>query len=681
MPVVQMPDGTFVDLPDNPTPEQAQQLQSLLQPAPVQQPTPPQAGLPSGAGILNMMKQGGAGLIEGLTSLPRLLAEGGAAFQSTQSAFGSRRKNDDFNAMSRDLKKALPEPKTDAEKYTRSVGEGVGGMAMGAGGLMQKLGLGVLSGVGAEVGERVGGAPGRAVGGAVGAVGPGVVGGVFRGNTADLAKKGIEGISDQELAQAITKMRNAELAGTKLTLGQALGRPTNIDSLEEALANSDLGPRVQKILNQQPEQLAGMGKAAVDKLPGEVVQPNNAANAMQDAATAAVDAAKKYRTARVERFYEDGGEIPADMIPAWQKIIREKAAKNPNTALGDALNTLADRLVVKGAKRTPEGINGAPIVNAQGKPITLQNDTPITDLKQFNEVLKNVYRDIKAPGLNKAPIDARTDGELRRTLDSLRDDLGVLFPKYKAGNELYRNLSETVVDPLKKSTTGQIAGRTGAVDDRAAARTLADSIFKQGTTPGGKSNILSTERDMRIAGKQQEFLAAAKSHLVRQMAELSAIGPGGGTTPDLARNVTKLYGNQVQKQGLDDTLVAIARAQGLRDTDLLPGFRNFLQIAAAQAKRPNRIQGMNPNEIASEASENLPATFARVFSFMPAEKMARKIDRGYQERAYTALDEMLTTPEGVKKLQELAKLPVMSQKAKAIVNGFLGGMQGTDESR
>lgn len=678
MPIVQMPDGTHVELPDNPTPDQMQQLQALMAPQPTQQPTPPQAGLPSGGSVMGLLKQAGSGLVEGVTSLPRLFAEGGAAFQDTQSAFKSRRASSTPDAMTKDLKEALPKPQTDLEKYTRSGAEGVGGMALGPGSWFSKVGLGIASGLGGEVGERVGGAPGRLIGSVAGGVAPGAITGAFRGNAKDLAQKGLEGISDAELKTAVTKMRDAAANGTPLTFGQALGRPTNIDSLEAALANSDLGPRVQKILNQQPGQLEAAGNKLVDKLPGEVQQPNQVANDLQDAATSAVNAAKKYRTEAVNKFYNEGGKIPDALFPVWQERLRTLAKNHPNTELGAALEKVADQLVVTGPKRNIEGLAGKSLVDAQGNKIVTQDVTPITDLRQFNEVLKQVYRDIKAPGLNKAPIDAAQDAQLRRALDDIRADLGTFFPKFKEGNALYKDLSERIVDPLKKSVTGQVAGRTGALDDRAAGRALADSVFKQGTTPGGKSNILTLQRDLSRADRHEEFLSAAKSWLVRTLGEVAATGPGGGTTPDLARSITSKFGNKVQAQGLKDTLVGMARAQNLPDQTFVPGFENFLKIAAAQSKRPNNIQGMNPNEIAADAAENLPASFVRVFSFMPAEKMARKIDRGYQERAYTALDQMLTTPEGIAKLQELGKLPVMSQKAKLIVTGFLGGLQGTD---
>ena len=69
---------------------------------------------------------------------------------------------------------------------------------------------------------------------------------------------------------------------------------------------------------------------------------------------------------------------------------------------------------------------------------------------------------------------------------------------------------------------------------------------------------------------------------------------------------------------------------------------------------------------------------ARVASFMPAEKLARNIERRYEAKAMTGLDRMLTTPEGVAELQKLAKLPIMSKQAQGIVQGMIGGFNAVD---
>lgn len=699
---IQTADGkTYeIEVPDS-YPDQISRGQGAT-PKTIPAKTPPQEGLPSGSTVLSGVKNLAAGAVEGLTSVPRLFAEGSAALQDTQSAFASRRNREQPNAMSADLKAALPEPQNDADKYLRSLGEGMGGAMAGPGSIPSRLMSGAASGVGGEVGDRFFGPLGRLLGGMAGGSVPNAIPGWFKGNEANLAQRGLWGVTDGpgwtkaqkdagevQLKEAISKMEAAAKAGNPITLGQALGRQSSIDSIETALANSDHGQRVQGIFRDQPTNLADLGNRVIDKLPGEVKQPGEAANGMQDAATAAIEAVKKWRTGQVQRYYADGGQIPDNMVTSMQTVVRARAAQHPNTALGDALNDLADRMVVKAdpARNIVSGSSGKPLVTPSGGQLKIQDpDKPITDLNQLNDVLKQVQNNLKVPALNKAAVDAKTDKEISMTIQGLRDDLGLLFPSFKAGNQLYRSLSENVVDPMKRSITGVISGRTGAQMDKPAGLAVADSLFKKGTTPGGVSNILTAERDMRMAAQKadpnavgsQEFVDAAKSWLTRTLNEQNK-GTSAGTTPDFAKNVQNLFSNQVQYQGFKDTMVGMARSMGLKDDALLPGVENFLKLVSMQAKRPTSIRGMNAQEIASEAGQNLVSDTARVASFVPAEKLARRIEGQYQAHALEVLDRLLTSPDGVRELQELAKKPVMSKAAQAAVQGMLGGLTSSDQ--
>jgi len=664
---IQGPDGARyeVEAPDTP---------AAAAPASPAAPAAQQQNLPDPNSAWGLVKALGSGLVKGVASLPNLIMEGAANMPDVGGAFKNspevQAKIDKTNSPKQDLENVLHSPQGTAEKYVDSAGQGIGGMAIGPGSVATKVITGTLSGLGGEVGERVAGAPGRLIGAIAGGAAPSAAKAALGGNTADLARRALSDVSDAELAAALQKMNVAIKAGSPITLGQALGRRTNVDSLENALANSELGPRIQNILNSQPNQLADIAKQVTGKLPGQVVQPNTAANSMQDAATEVINKAKQLRTQAVTKLYEQGGTLPEDVVKGMQAQVQTLASKYPNTTLGDALNNLASRLQIPNPVKQPAA---GPTTFATGVQETVPKNVPITDLTQLNEVLKQVYRDVKAPGLNKASVDAFQDKKLRDVLDSLRGQMGELFPAFKAGNDLYKTMSENLVDPLKKSVIGQLAGKTGSQEDVNAARTLADSIFKQGTTPGGTSNILTAERNMRQAGQQAAFLDAAKSYLARTMGELTNVGPNG--TPDkFASNVSALFGNEVKRQGLRDTLVGMARAQGMRDTDLLPGFENFLQIAAQQAKRPATIRGMNPAEIATEAGNNVPSNLMRVFGFLPFEKVARAGEARYQASALTALDKMLTSPEGIAQLKELARIPPNSEKARSLVQGLLGGV-------
>jgi len=76
MPVVKMPDGALVDMPDNPTPEQRAALRAILSKgatAPVAAPKEKS----SGGGLGETARVVGKSLYGGLTSLPRFVMQAG----------------------------------------------------------------------------------------------------------------------------------------------------------------------------------------------------------------------------------------------------------------------------------------------------------------------------------------------------------------------------------------------------------------------------------------------------------------------------------------------------------------------------------------------------------------------------------------------------------------------------
>lgn len=318
-----MPDGQVVEMPDNPTPEQRQQLQKLLQ-----------RQAPSEWTARSLFDDAARGLGKAVMGTKDLLQTGLSAIGQSQ---GDLRKyglnpatgkinypegaEPDFqftNSGSRSVDEAIPAPKgqSPTRQLVRATAEGAGGAFLGP---ISKAGVaaGAAGGAGAEIASRL--LPDswatRLLGALVGAGGVAVAANKLAKLTPQaqaLAKESLEGITPEMLEKAqkfqLEAAKNGMPGGVKVDLAQALeavGAPaSNLTTLRNFLANKSQGTEVQKTLREQPGQLSTAADLYAGGLPGKNRGAMAEANVLQDTATEAINAAKKERTVLWETTLE-----------------------------------------------------------------------------------------------------------------------------------------------------------------------------------------------------------------------------------------------------------------------------------------------------------------------------------------------------------------------------------------
>ena len=155
MPVVKMPDGALVDMPDNPTPEQRAALQAILSKgatAPVAAPKEKS----SGGGLVETARVVGKSLYGGLTSLPRFVLQAGDWLEEKMPTPDWAKTPipgyEQIAGADKAVRKAV-EPKTKAGKVVGNIGEAVIGAIASPGGLAAPIRsalIGASSGAGSE---------------------------------------------------------------------------------------------------------------------------------------------------------------------------------------------------------------------------------------------------------------------------------------------------------------------------------------------------------------------------------------------------------------------------------------------------------------------------------------------------------------------------------------------------
>lgn len=308
MPLVTMPDGAVVDMPDNPTAEQLAGLRQL------QSNTPGTAEsvlrkLTSGA-----VRAGGAnaaGLTELLSLNPIVAAARLRSALGGSGAISAVPKVIDATAQSlvRNAGQSADQISANVKMnpYAGSFLEGVSGAAMNpttAAAPVTGLVAGGFGGAGSELSAHLlgEGPVQRLLGGLVG----GVLGGAgvtklssLAPNVQTLAKEGLEGITPEQLQSAKSFMEKSAAQGVNVDITQALeaiGVPSgNLTTIRNVLANNKSGNAVQSLLRHQPQQLDILAAKTVGGLPGSVRSTDVAANNLQEAATDVISSAKAGR--------------------------------------------------------------------------------------------------------------------------------------------------------------------------------------------------------------------------------------------------------------------------------------------------------------------------------------------------------------------------------------------------
>lgn len=659
MPVVKMPDGALVDMPDNPTPEQRAALQAILSKAPqAAAPTPKEevSGLGETARVI------GKSIYGGLTSLPRFVKQAGDWLEEkmptpewTKVPIPAYK---ELSAADQAVREAV-EPKTKVGKVIGNIGEATVGAVASPGGIAAPIRsalIGASSGAGSEASAAAFGdnTLTRILGGLAGGVTGGLVT-AAKTNRGTLAREALSDARPEDLAVAVERMKAARDAGIPINLSQAMPRASNIDAYVDALANSKHGRNVTEQLRKQPQQIAFGAEEQMANLPGQIRMPQVLANNAQEAATAAIDAAKRARTNAWQKAYDDGllqsGQltVPETAVAAAYQKLTDLANSVPNTSKSKMLTDLRERLV------TPEGF--------------------ITEPLQLNEILKDAAGRLKPVNLATSGLDAGAAKWVGKQISALRDDFGAAFEPIQKANAAYQ-AATPAVDALKKSVVGRVAGRAGAQDALEAPQSRLFSVFDKGTVPGATSSeILTLEKAFRKAGQPEVYQDAAKSWLAGKVS--TALKSTDNRMPDnLGERLRVAFGDPRQldqtSKGFEDVLAGLARSQGVPEASYVKGFKHFMEIVSDAARRPGSVRGVTPGEVKEMASEGVFKRLGQVSVMTPIRQPALKWASFLEADALSTMDKLLTTPEGVATLVKLGKQPPYSHAAVTTMATFLG---------
>lgn len=668
-----MPDGQPVKLegvPDDVTPEQVT--------ARIQQEygaTPISLSREGGGNpILDTAKVYGSGLLRGVTStgamakdVLRNTYEGlTQAVQGKSQPFVDKFQNVAENA------KLGAQPRTEAEKYGVAALEGIAaGVIGGPATPLRSAAQGAASGLGAEIAGHVSDNPlSRVLGGILGG-GAASLAGMPKTSRADLARETLRDAKPEDLDAATKFMREVRAqhpATSGINLAQAMPESSNIDAMVGKLANSRYGTHVSAQLRSQPKQVSAAVEGELSALPGTNRPWQDLANNAQDAATDVIKQGyKEAQGAFKQALGSSTPEIPSSAMRVLDQRLAALAKEYPNTSMGGLVEDVRKALRAQGG---PAGKAEAPgLVDQFGKPLAdkPENVKYLTDALHVKQAINDNISTYGSRALNSTGQDPqlmRTAQQIRKLFDATLDQHA---PNLSAANRAYNAVMEGTVDPLKKSVIGRIAGRKGADDTVEASKAALQQVFEKGTTPGAaRSEILDLEKSLRKSNPEV-FQDAAVTWLSEKV---TAAGKSkDGRFPEaFSSRLTQSLGSPAtetaQSAGLRDILAGVARARGVPE-DTYQSLPKLMRYVSATAKRPGLVEGASHMDFDQVAGSAVADAGRRGSLINPLRPMFNAWDRITRGDAYSFVDKLITTPEGVEVLRKAAAASSPSDRALA----------------
>lgn len=548
------------------------------------------------------------------------------------------------------------EPRTAYGSMAQTVGEFAPGVAaFGTGGVGSRAVQTLIPAATSEAGgalakkyapEYEGAA--RAVGGVVGGVGTAIAQ-TPRGARA-VMQEGLQGFSDAEITGAQRLIQDAQQMGVRLTFDEALnqvtgGRASRLSQLNRVATNSggEGGQIMSDLYSQRAGQVRQAGERAVDSIAPNPYPADMAAQAGKTAAEDALQALRDTRTRLTSPHYQAaaGDTVPQAEMQRVIQQIDDLIARNPSGEVTASARALRDELV-----------------NGQGAP-----RTNVGELDQIYGANRDAHMPTTPP-LGETGTQARARrvaaqgvGELGRTLEASSQNLA-------AGRAVHRQATEQVVLPAEQGPLGRIANADPAAQGATQnmGRTLA------GVGEGDRYHAVvqqSVRRMVRQDPRAAETLARDYVGDVfnRAIGDLKA-GPDqyGG-----AGFRAQLVGDPASMRNVQAVITQLPQGH-----QRWAGFNRFLDVMEATGYKPAKGSDTAFNQAIQEQLKTQKSIAGAITETVTSGGLNIKqaISDGWARfrsgNTTEKLATMLTDPEAIPLLRQLARTPVGSARAQGL---------------
>ena len=457
----------------------------------------------------------------------------------------------------------------------------------------------------------------------------------IRNTPADIVNKGLQGVTPEQLRMADELMKRAAAMGSPITGAEALAQITGNKALVGTQRFVENAQDSQPIMNQfmagrpQGQRNAFESNVQVIGLPPTSATPFN----LQQAGQNVVRKAEQGVTQSVAPFYKQGENEMRNLSAgkALPVMPSEVAALQKNPAIADAIDHVTSNAYT--------GVQGLPATD----PRVLSAAKVYLDAQYSNFLNKT------AGSLDKAKAGNAWAGS--RELDSY---LSAKSPSYAQGSKNFETAQKTQITPMKAGPVGQIAEGNVSGDVLMPAKpvSLYPADIKRTV------DLLRRQDPDAVPTWTRQQLESTFNEATQKL----ATGENQFGGPKFAATIT---GNKQQRDNLRTLVTETSGMQAWK------GFENFLEVMEAQGQRMPANSATTFNEMMRQ--EMGGGLLTKATTPITPSRLTKGLEQWQMGNNAQKLAKLLTDPDSVNKLEELARTGPKSARGQIIVNSLIGG--------
>lgn len=453
----------------------------------------------------------------------------------------------------------------------------------------------------------------------------------LRSTAGEIAKKGFENVSPQQIRQADELLKRSYQEGSRLTAAEALAQVTGSNPLiatQRVVENMPRSaPTMANFMNVRPESNVQFMERTLARVSPKT---EGAERGLQSTAERSIGTAEKLRTKASAPFYQEAGKvaISKDELSGYLSDPRIRGAVDKVRSVD-----------TYGVKNMPE------------------NDMRV--LIAAKQSLDDDY----ASQMNAMTGSQKNAGAVTYAArDKLDKFLISKSPVYKQGRDIYSQVTTDVVNPLTQGRVGQIAeGGVGETGMRTQQGVLMPTN-PQVTTP---KDIKATVQALRRQDPNS-VPAWTRQSLEGIFNETTQKLQGGENQFGGAKFASTVAGNKQQRENLKTLVTESAGIQAWN------GFEKMLDVMEAQGKRQPMGSATAFNQMTAEQFKQGGVGKLATTAAKPSQ-LANAYDEFRMGKNAQLLAKLLTDPDGINKLKQISNTAPNSAKSRLLVNSLLGG--------
>jgi hypothetical protein len=461
----------------------------------------------------------------------------------------------------------------------------------------------------------------------------------MRNTPSTVVNQALHGITPEQYAAAQNLVDRSYKLGSPITGAEALSEITHGNKIASIQRYTENQPRgtgeaiMSSFMEKRPKSNETMMANALREINANETNSMTIPPRMAGAAENSIKNAQNLGNVQAKPYYDASKNVPVDN----------------STVVSLLLNNPKIEQAIRHVNKDPDyGVVNKPIGTVE-----------VFDAGK--KYLNDQYESLSREGKNNA---ARLTSDAAKQITSSMD---IISPEYSQARKIVANNIANNVEPMKATPIGPLAETKGYAESAAGAqRNILMPNAPKALNPEEihKTVKILREQDPTIVA---DWTKQNLDSIFKESAQNIQSGPNqfGG-----AKFVKDITGNAAQK----DNLKALVEASSGKGT--WQGFNNMLEVLQAQGNRMPANSATSFNNILTQEMESGGKGAFLKFPLSIPSSIRNGIQAWELTKNTEMLAKMLTDPQSVNQLKELAKSKPNSTKARNIVNTVVGGYVG-----